>query len=294
MGECELLRASHTLCVTLLTRVDKVFFASATQTHRDEIIVSVKVGIQTINLSHRWLLPINCLLFMSGCGSDQTEEPPAWQVTETRPLEGAPLGLYTVELQIEQDGCSPSLASIVAQTDNWPPSRTLVGGSLRRERPPFISLYIYLLRLVNAHGYIIHTDSQGRPETKLMVSEKRAMIAHATKPCISEWRDTGQLDEDLTIKMNDQGDIIVEQRVQWSEDLSCSQSPGAQLDPWPWRPQEACTESYTMIYRLEEACPADMEFVSTGLTGVRGAGGMSYPQPKVDELISECGLEVDR
>jgi|GEM_PF-5220244 len=249
-----------------------------------------------------------CML-VSSCLSSACTEPVEpdddWDVKQDyKPLH---LGFYEMEVEILEDGCEPSLSSIISASPEWPPKRTYVTGS-----PSYAGENGHIQADLDIYGVHLRTgdvllntaylSDDWRPFGKLdtFVSPYDFDLA-----CQGEMHLDRDFEQEVEFVPNRDGSFRMVYTTEWQRSDACTTSmPGDQeeyvnglQENWTWRPAGACKESFAIDFTLTHAYPRPgMGCGPVGSLGYASLedGTNTYGFPELDERdLERCEVEPE-
>ena len=187
-----------------------------------------------------------------------------WKIKQDyEPLE---LGYYDIEVEILEDGCEPSLKTIVEASPEWPNKRTYVSGSPAYEYemqryPATLSVYAPHLRTGDVLITLLPLSDDWRPLGKS--DALSAGGANFDLACQGEIHLGKDFDISIESLPNKDGSFRLVYTTEWLTDNPCTTVEGATREEdarefqerWTWRPESACRESFAVDFKLTQAYP---------------------------------------
>jgi hypothetical protein len=226
------------------------------------------------------------ILTLAGCG-DRASEAESWRLEANR-IEPEPMvrGVYRVDLEIREDGCTPSLEEIT-RFDDWPSPKIPVEVDEPLATPDELMTWFFPTQLRRPVDRQITTylDDRSRPPNRIL-DQKRMFPFPVRCEDGATLGDQADMPTSRQVVAVSEGtiEIHVTTRSDWDAIDQCIDREDYERFAWP--PRESCRESYKLTYELEERCPTECH-LATNRSSSESGEGYEYPTYSDDLCICE-------
>ena len=202
------------------------------------------------------------IILLSGCGSDDDHKDSVRNEWRFQNGEYFPNGLYSVEYDIKEDGCSPSLSQLRSREPTMSPHGLVVYG-------PNSSAFVRYFRLRTAGPQTLYLQREPSGDLRDRISESGEYTTGFGAYCEDSTQAFYQADFNRLARSTEPGVLRVKMIQTWSrQDGSPAPLCGGiervkyAYTPVQTIPELPCEESYEIVYRLQEECPPECEIDS--------------------------------